>query len=113
MQTLQNKGLKCALGLDPTTSSTEVHRLARLEKLADRRKSHLTQIMFKQKENPFLWKRKKRRASGVATRSSQKKQFVTVRAKTEKFMKSVTNSGPGHLEFTPKEPAEYTRFEAF
>ena len=94
MQILQNKALKCALGLDPTTGSDEVHRLAKLEKLSDRRDLHLTQIMFRQKENPFLWKRKKRRTSGVTTRSGRKKQFVIPRAKTEKFKKSITIKAP-------------------
>ena len=52
MQILQNKALKCALGLDPTTGSDEVHRLAKLEKLSDRRDLHLTQIMFSMELTP-------------------------------------------------------------
>ena len=64
LQTLQNKALKCAVGLDPLTSTEEMHLLAGLEKLKHRRKQHLLQLMYKQKENPFLWKRKKRRSVG-------------------------------------------------
>ena len=94
LQTLQNKALKCALGLDPTTDTTEVHKLARLDKLKTRRDLQLTQIMFQQNENPSLWRKKKRRASGIMTRSSQKKQFITTRARTEKFIKSITNRAP-------------------
>ena len=47
LQILQNKALKCALGLDPATSSEEVHKLARIDKLKVRRELQLTQIMFK------------------------------------------------------------------
>ena len=59
LQTLQNKALKCALGLDPTTSSKEVHKLAQSDKLRVRRDLQLTEIMFKQKDSPFLRKQKK------------------------------------------------------
>ena len=94
LQILQNKALKCALGLDPLTSTEETHKLAKLDRLKHRRRQHLLQIMFKQKENPFLWKRKKKRKVGVSTRSGKNKQFVLRCAKSEHYKKSVTYRAP-------------------
>ena len=94
LQTLQNKALKCALGLDPLTSTDEVHRLARMDKLHLRRKQHIIQLMFCQQSNPFLWDRRIRRRSGISTRSSYKKQFVLKKSRTEKLRNSVTSRAP-------------------
>ena len=103
LQTLQNKALKCALGLDPYTETEEVHRLANLETLECRRTQHILQLMFKQKDNPFLWKWKKVRRSGAMTRSSKKKQFRLKVAKTERYQRSVTNKAPHMWNELPKE----------
>ena len=103
LQTLQNKALKCALGLDPTTSSKEVHKLAKIDNLKVRREMQLSQIMFKQKDDPFLWRRKKKRSSGVTTRSALKKLFVITQAKTEKFKKSITNKAPALWNSLPRD----------
>ena len=94
LQTMQNKALKCALGLDPYTTSDEVHRLAKLDTLKVRREQHTLQLMFKQRDNPFLWKKKRVRRSGVLTRSAGKKQFILKKHKTERFQRSVTNKAP-------------------
>ena len=102
MQVLQNKGLKCALGLDPLTSTKEVHKEAKLDPLHIRRKQHILQTMFKQVHEPFLWKLKKARKSGVVTRSCKKKQFIIKRIKTEKLKKSVTNKAPRLWNSLPK-----------
>ena len=71
LQTLLNKALKCALGLDPLTSTEVTHKLAKLDKLTHRRKQHVLRLMFSQKDNPFLWKRKAKRTVGVVTRSGK------------------------------------------
>ena len=94
LQTLQNKALKCALGLDPLTSTEETHRLAKVDQLKHRRRQHLLQLMFAQKDNPFLWARKKKRRTGVTTRNGKTKQFVLIHAKSEHFKKSITNKAP-------------------
>ena len=94
LQTLQNKALKCALGLDPLTGLDQVHERAKLETLENRRKLHILQLMHKQLGGSFLCKRKKRRKSGVVTRSAKKKLFSTRQVKTEKFKKSITNKAP-------------------
>ena len=75
LQILQNNTLKCALGLDQLTETIEVHRLAKLEKLGQRRKEHVLQLMFKQMEQPLSWEKKIRRRSGVNTRSGKKETF--------------------------------------
>ena len=105
LQTLQNKALKCALGLDSLTDTNEVHKLAKLEKLHVRRKQHMLQLMYKQLENTLLWQRKTSRTSrtsGVATRSSKKKSFVMRKTKTEKYKKSITVTAPNHWNALPQ-----------
>ena len=103
LQTLQNKALKCALGVDPLTSTEEVHSMAKLDRLHIRRQQHIMQLMYKQKDHPFLWARKTARRSGVATRSSKKKQFILKKVKTEKLRKSITNKAPHLWNKLPKE----------
>ena len=103
LQTLQNKALKCALGLEPLTHTEEVHKLAKLDTLSVRRQQHTLQLMFKQKNSPTLWKRKKSRRSGVATRSERKKLFNITRARTEKLKKSITCRAPQLWNSLPKE----------
>ena len=94
LQILQNKALKCALGLDPLSSTEETHKLAKLDKLSSRRKQHVLQLMYKQQTNAFLWKKKSKRHLGATTRSAGKNQFVLRRIKTERFKRSVTNKAP-------------------
>ena len=113
LQTLQNKALKCALGLDPFTGSEEVHRLAKLEKLEVRREQHALHLMFKQRDNPFLWKRKKQRRAGVSTRSGNKKQFILRKFKTEKFKKCVTNRAPMMWNELPKDIQDLQNLNLF
>ena len=103
LQTLQNKALKCALGLDPFTDTEDVHRLAKLETLQVRRDLHTLQLMYKQSAFPFLWKKKRARKCGATTRSSSKKQFILRKFKTEKFKKSVTNAAPHQWNNLPKQ----------
>ena len=103
LQILQNKALKCALGLDPLTGTEETHKLAKLERLNHRRKQHVLQLMFKQKDNPFLWTRKKRRTVGVVTRSGKNKQFTLAKPKSGHYRKSITNKAP---EFWNKLPLD-------
>ena len=94
LQTLQNKALKCALGLDPLTSTKDTHSMAKLDKLSLRRKHQILQLMFKQKSNPSLWKRKTKKKQGLATRSANKQLFIQYRPKSEKFKKSITVQAP-------------------
>ena len=103
LQTLQNKALKCTLGLDPLTNTAEVHAKAKLDTLQDRRKQHIAQLMFKQRDNPTLRERKGRRRLGVATRSSMKKQFKLCRIKTKRLKNSITDKAPRLWNKLPKE----------
>ena len=80
-----------------------MHERAKLEKIKIRRKQHLLQLMFKQKERPFLWKNKRRRRSGAVTRNSLKHQFALKRTKTERYKKSITNEAPQLWNSLPAE----------
>ena len=91
LQTLQNRALKCALNLEPTTSTSETHKLAKLDKLNLRRSEHLLIHMFKLAQNVNMLK--KRDHNRVSTRSSLKKIMTVKRPNTEKFRKSVTYKG--------------------
>ena len=103
LQILQNRALKCALGLGPLTHTDAVHKLAQLYTLSARRKQHMLQLMFKQKDSPTLWKQKKNRRSGVTTRSAKKQLFTITRARTEKLKKSITCRAPRLWNCLPRE----------
>ena len=72
LQTLQNGALRCALNRDARSDTTELHKTANLQKLKQRRKTHLLQHMYQisKFQNFRGWKK---RSSGVLTRSSSKK----------------------------------------
>ena len=88
LQVLQNKALKCALGVDRFTPTNVVHKDACLEKLKMRRLLHVYQFMYKFAQSGRNLKR--RRGDGPKTRSAQKKILLTKRPKCEKFKRSIT-----------------------
>ena len=96
LQTLQNKALKCAMGLDPLTGTKEVHRLAKLDPLRIRRKKHILQLMHKQQhsQGPKLWNKKRVQREGVRTRNSHRKLFAVKKCRKERYRKSITNKAP-------------------
>ena len=73
LQTLQNKGLQCALNKGLETSSDDLHQEAKLLKLQYRREHHLLNFMFDWAKDPKMLK--SRRSVGVSTRSSLKKSL--------------------------------------
>ena len=100
LQTLQNKGLRCALNKDIETSSNDLHKDANLLKLNFRREQHLLNFMFDQAQIPSLLKSK----SGltVRTRASNKKLLKIKRPYTEKFKKSLAYQGPKKWNALPE-----------
>ena len=99
LQVLQNKGLRCAFMRDHETSVEELHRLAKLQKLKVRRDQHLLSYMFDQAcTGKHL---KKRRLTGVKTRSQNKKLLHLCKPNTEKFKKSLAYRGPRRWNSLP------------
>ena len=92
LQTLQNKGLRCALNKGIETSSAELHKEAGLGKLRFRREQHLLNYMYDCSLDPNCQKRKL--SQGVVTRSQSKRILKVKRPYTEKFKKSFTYRGP-------------------
>ena len=94
LQTLQNKALRCALEVDKATSSSVIHREAKLSKLKTRRKQHLLLHMYQvsHTSNFQLWKAQA--AYSVHTRSSKKKMITLKKPNNEKYKKSISYQGP-------------------
>ena len=92
LQTLQNKGLRCALGAEATASSVEIHGEAGLLKLKFRREQHLLNYMYDRAQDPRNLKGKS--ISTIKTRSQSKKLLRLKKPHTEKFKKSLAYRGP-------------------
>ena len=94
LQTLQNKGLRCALNKGLQTSSSELHNKANLLALRYRREQHLLNYMFdwtvKVNEDMKALTPK----PTYCTRSQNKKILKTKKPNTEKFKKSLAYFGP-------------------
>ena len=99
LQTLQNKGLRCALNKGLESSSEAIHAEAKLLKLKYRREQHLLNFMFDKAQveanitKPSI--------SLVRTRSQSKKLLLLKRPRTEKFKKSVAYTGPSKWNLLP------------
>ena len=92
LQTLQNKGLRCALNKGLDVSSDQLHHEAGLLKLNFRRDQHLLNFMFDWslcKDNL-----KKKSTHQRVTRSSAKKTMKLKKTNTEKFKRSLAYRGP-------------------
>ena len=92
LQTLQNKGLRCALKKDLDVSSDTLHADANLLKLKYRREQHLLNFMFDKAQSTDNLKGKT--VSTIKTRSQKKKLLSLKRPRTEKFKKSLAYTGP-------------------
>ena len=99
LQTLQNKGLRCALGKGLETSTDELHKEASILKLKYRREQHLLNYMYGQAQNQNLHKPK----SSIKTRSQSKKLLKVKRPVTEKFKKSLAYLGPKKWNSLPEQ----------
>ena len=91
MQTLQNKGLRCALSGDSDTSTDLLHDEAKLSKLTYRRNVHLLSHMYDQAEQGKNLKPK--RKEGIITRSHGKQLLKLKKPSTEKFKKKPNLQG--------------------
>ena len=92
LQVLQNKGLRCALGLGIDTSTEELHAEADLLMLKYRREQHVINFMY-----DFVCSNShcmKAPSKGAVTRSHKKKLLKVRKPKTERFKKSLTYNGP-------------------
>ena len=101
LQTLQNKGLRCALKRDNFSSSEDLHKDAKLLKLKFRREQHLLNFMYDMSLSQKNLKKTK--SLGVRTRSSSKKLLKIRRPRTEKFKNSLTYRGPKKWNALPEE----------
>ena len=70
LQILQNKSLRCALGVDKYTSKIEVHKEAKLHQLKHRREMHLLCHMYD--VSHMCHQLQKRRGEGMRTGSHNK-----------------------------------------
>ena len=99
LQVLQNKGLRCALGLPIETSTDELHAEANLLKLKYRREIHLFNYMYdvaSKGKNLSL-----RTANAAVTRSQGKRSLKVRRPRTEKFKRSLAYHGPNRWNALP------------
>ena len=83
LQTIQNKGLRCALNKGIDISNIDLHREAHVYNLELRHEQHLLNFMFGWSQNPKRLKTKT--VSGPLTRSNKKKLLRLKRPQTEKF----------------------------
>ena len=87
LQTLQNRGLRCALKMGLDAGADELHAAATLLPLKYRREQHLMNYMYDMstmEENVV-----KRREGGPTTRSQKYKTLRVKKPRTEKFRKSL------------------------
>ena len=100
LQTLQNKGLRCALNKGIETSSEELHLEAGLLKLKFRREQHVLNYMFDISRVPGM--QKKKSAHAMRTRSHKKRLLRVKRPNTEKFRKCFAYRGPKKWNSLPE-----------
>ena len=92
LQTLQNKGLRCALNKGLETSRSQLHKEADMLNLKLRREQHLMNYMFDWSNDPKMLSKKSN--ATVQTLSHTKKLLKVRRPKTEKCKKSLIYKGP-------------------
>ena len=92
LQTLQNKGLRCALQRDNDASTDDMHAEVNLLRLSYRREQHMLNFMFDMSQSEHNMQSTK--TEGVRTRSSRKRLMKIKRPRTEKFKKSLAYCGP-------------------
>ena len=85
LQTLQNKGLRCALCKEIETSTDELHREANILPLKYRREQHLLNYMYNQAQNQNFLKPKSK--CSIQTRSHEKTLLKLKKPYTEKITK--------------------------
>ena len=105
LQTLQNKGLRCALNKGLDTSSTQLHAEAGLQKLAKRRELHLINFMYDWSLDPDNLKKKSKKL--MVTRSGAKKLMRTKKPNTEKYKQSLAYRGPKKWNSLPIEMHQF------
>ena len=92
LQTLQNKGLRCALNKRLDVSSNELHKEAGLLKLKFRREQHILNFMFEWSLDSR--KLKSKPTNSRSTRSKEKRLLKLKKPVTEKFKRSLAYRGP-------------------
>ena len=88
LQKIQNHCLRICLQANPRTNLIEVHSRAKLNYLADRRYSHLLNIMFRRKSNPVYLDDRQ-----IATRLHRGSLFKVEHPKNNTFTRSVQYRG--------------------
>ena len=92
LKTLQNKGLRCALGLDRITGKVEIHKESKLHQLKHRREMNLLCHMYD--VSHLSNQLQKQREVGVKTQSHSKRLVKIQKPSTEKYKKSLAYRGP-------------------
>ena len=101
LQTLQNKGLRCALGIGADYSSNDLHAEAGLLKLKYRRDEHILNFMYDWSWDPDHAKAVS--TMSMATHSKSKRTLKVKRPRTEKYKKSLAYNGPKKWNALPQE----------
>ena len=104
LQTLQNKGLRCALNVDMWASTGDLHLQAGLLNLKYRREQNLLNFMYTWANDPSRLKYKS--VPGPRTRFTKKTLLTVNRPRTEKFKKSFAYLGPKKWNHLPVEVHE-------
>ena len=100
LETLQNKGLHCALKRDNDASTNDMRDDVNLLKLKDRSKQHMLNFMFDMSQ--YNHNMQNNRTEGVKTRTSGKCLMKIKRPRTEKFKKSLAYHGPKKWNALPQ-----------
>ena len=103
LQTLQNKGLRCALMWEQDTSVTDLHDALKIQKLKVRRDHHLLNYMFDLANSKTGCYLQKRKAVGIRTRSQNKRLLKIGKPNTEKFKNSLAYRGPKKWNALPEQ----------
>ena len=88
LQRLQNRCLKLCMRKDRRFSTEEVHRLAKVPMLRDRREAHVLNFMYKRKSNVSLLNNRE-----IRTRAHDAPLFEVIVPRCEAFKRSVGYSG--------------------
>ena len=111
LQTLQNKGLRCALNKGMEESSDVTHLEAGLLKLKYRREQHVLNFMYDWSLDSS--KLKKSPALGVKTRSQSKRLLKIKKTRTEKYKKCLAYNGPSKWNALSKDSHQIASKLAF
>ena len=108
LQRVQNRCLKICMNLDMRHDTDELHTLAEMPKLQNRRTAHINNFMYKRLSKPNL-----RDTRNIRTRAHDAPLLKLNVPKVEAYKRSIEYAGSLQWNNLPKEERNINSYEAF